>query len=349
MSFADVRNNVRELAAKVKGIATHELEVIPPFVWQAPGGAPETFAPETSDRRPVPIQSVTATQENHLRLTLVSAWDLVVTMTGLMCYEPSSEKLGNLDAKGVLTPIGANGQGLTVKVRGDKIARSTAIVLGSGVKLIGVNIIANLDPAIVYLIPPDITVNSVWAILQIFRFSSMGSVIVTETLVSAPLTLSQPATLGSGVRDTVDTAGYPRVLILPSLGAGFDPVTFGPGLGARWELLSVRATLNASAAVGNRTPVLLIQDSNFNIQGLFPVLTVAQAGMAIAYQWNVDIPAYIKAGNAQVGIQLPRLLLDMNTVIAIQTAGLDAGDVWSQVVVTAREWLEPNIVSHPFV
>lgn len=122
-------------------------------------------------------------------------------------------------------------------------------------------------------------------------------------------------------------------------GAGVELAISAPG-DASWELISLRFTFTASAAVANRHPALVIADPDGKeYLRIDPQIVVAAAGVV-----DVNLAAglgYVQAANPTLfGLPgAPFVLLPGWTVKTV-TALLDVGDAYTNARVIVREWEE---------
>lgn len=144
---------------------------------------------------------------------------------------------------------------------------------------------------------------------------------------------------GSPIESSTDGDGYARFV------TGTDPGVFSEILesvpsGARWELLSVVATLVTNATAGNRLPNLGFDDG---------VTIYARAPMTATVGPSLSVPLYWQQGawfNPAVVASTPiaplpqRLILASGHRISTQTTNISAGDNWGAPLLGVREWLE---------
>jgi hypothetical protein len=152
------------------------------------------------------------------------------------------------------------------------------------------------------------------------------------------------------------SAGYPGGRFLsPTEGPGFltgFPVTNpGNGLdwalnvigGERWKVRSFNATLTTSATVANRQPQVKINDLGNNLffgnpSGNIPASTVAQVTGSAAPQFAATV-------TTDIMVPIPPDLYLTGTpgalmTIGVVTAGLQAGDAWSNIRLMLERWLD---------
>ena len=128
-----------------------------------------------------------------------------------------------------------------------------------------------------------------------------------------------------------------------SLGAGEDFQYVCP-TNVHCRVLSVRAQLAASATGANRLPTLQIDDGGSNIfQSIFSIIAQT-ASQTTQYSWGPSL-AYQSytpvAGNLQHTAPWAFPVdLSEGWRIGTVTANLQAGDVWSAIIIEVEEWIE---------
>lgn len=127
---------------------------------------------------------------------------------------------------------------------------------------------------------------------------------------------------GSGVASVTQAVANPA--------AGVD-FTTNPAT-AR-QLLAVFATLTTSATVANRLPALRITDNAGHVVASLPASSVQAASLAETYLWAVGNP-FSSGQNANL-VPLPSgLVIPTNWTVSAVTAGIQATDQWSAIVLT---------------
>lgn len=124
-------------------------------------------------------------------------------------------------------------------------------------------------------------------------------------------------------------------------GAGNDFTFTVPGAnGCRSRVIGVCGLLTTSAVAGNRQTSLLFQSGGSTLYRVVVGATQA-ASLAIRYSWGAGGPTQtvVAANNIATGLPV-EWLLEPNQTISSATAGLDAGDAWSQILVTTEDNLE---------
>jgi hypothetical protein len=262
---------------------------------------------------PSPVQFAT-TGEDNLRLTVVNAAaGVTVRVTGrrfssVLEIEPFSF---------TLTPTA------------DRVPSSVEFPLGVGA-LLNVNVRANFGT-------PQI--GQTFVVLQVIRGRGAAFVLV-GTLLQGCVTSTQGLGYpGSPILSSVESGPAVRTIQGTSPGAGNEIAETVP-TGARWELLSFSAILTTSAAIGDRSPRLTFL-TGVGYVGYFPQPTAIPASTTRTYTWAQGLsPLASPTATSDVsGIPVGSILLAGQTIQTI-TDGIAAGDVWTSVAFTVREWLE---------
>jgi hypothetical protein len=143
---------------------------------------------------------------------------------------------------------------------------------------------------------------------------------------------------GSQLRGFTDGAGLLRAFGGTDPAAGAESSEPVP-LPARWRLRAWRASLTTSGVAGNRNVVLTLDDGGW-IFAEFECNFNQTAGSTIIY--TASAAAYSRsgqAGRAHIAIP-PDQQLFGGCRIRTVTAGLDAGDNWSQPELFIEQWLD---------
>lgn len=133
----------------------------------------------------------------------------------------------------------------------------------------------------------------------------------------------------SGDRDPALLGVASTVVNLANPAAGADWVN-APGAGK--NLLVVRARLVTSATVANRLPQLQIV-SGVNALWVSPALPAQTAGLTLDYFWYPGAPTST-AVSGQMYAPMPTVPLGAGWTVGTSTAGLQAGDQWSFLLLT---------------
>lgn len=303
-------------------LAREELQVENVADWQpnAPGGY--GFAEDA----PIGRQSVAATFENDLTITIFSSLTLTVLLTGLVRRPDGSTQ-----------PIGPGGAGFTVSVVGDRVPRSVTFPRGSGVEVIGLSVVVSVSAVAVPL-------GSVWAIVQQSRALPTGLTVITSTLVSGPVSTSQALGWpGSPVLASTNSP-YARSFGVANPGANIHWSSTVP-TNARWEILSICATFQNSSA--GATWVQFAGEVTIPVFGLAVKVLTFQNTNAIASGAVCSVVASVGAAE----IQRPDLTaftvpwpsgLQMQAAEFVQSgAGIANLFNWTGISICVNERLDP--------
>lgn len=182
-------------------------------------------------------------------------------------------------------------------------------------------------------------VNQTFVIVQIVHGAG-GSSFVLGTLLAAAVTTTQPIGWpGTPIQTSIDSSGYLRTIVgtAPAAGVNFNEVV--PS-GARWRLLMVQAQYAASAAAGNRRPIMVWSQGGGQVGVSAQVVDVGPSG-AGTFNWQngMHLTSAIYPGSNVAGIPNEMLML-AGDFFASQTANMQAGDQWTAPRYTVIEWLE---------
>lgn len=118
--------------------------------------------------------------------------------------------------------------------------------------------------------------------------------------------------------------------------AGQETMVIQP-TGARWRLIHVGARLTTSAVVGNRTPSLSIGSFGFGSQIIGTQVVAASTQIEIGWWTGLADSGHT---GTQINLWLPSdVSLEGGQVVQTKTAGLLAGDQWSDMTVLVEEVL----------
>lgn len=182
-------------------------------------------------------------------------------------------------------------------------------------------------------------IGQTFAVLSLVR-GRTGASEELATLAAGPISAVQRVSWpGSGVGSPLEGAGALRHIQGTNPGAG-NAIAETVPTGARWQFLYIKFNLATSGVAGNRTPYLDFDDgTNYYFE-------VAQ-GSAQAASGNRDwffvtgFPDQTAANTVGFIQGVPPLsLLPAGHRVRISATGLDAGDVFSSIRYTVREWIE---------
>lgn len=160
-------------------------------------------------------------------------------------------------------------------------------------------------------------------------------VLVSDTITAA----HRVAWPGTPLRGPLEGAGALRAIAGTTPAAGAEISETVP-TGARWELLSLTATLTSSATVANRHAVLVLDD------GATPYFRVGistnqAASLAINYNYAQGVGSAALDGGVQFITPIPAgVRLASGHRVRTLTTNLQVGDQWSAVEYLVREWIE---------
>lgn len=169
-----------------------------------------------------------------------------------------------------------------------------------------------------------------------------GATLVLGTLLQGYLTSQQElAWPGSPIINSVDGGGYYRTITGTIPPAGAD-ISENVPTGATWELLMVEAQLTASAAAGNRVPVLKFSPSG-TVFGASAQVSAVTAGLQGTYDWQATMPLTVAVlgGINVAAIPTPMRLLAGGRFL-IATTNLAVADQWTAPIFLVREWLDAS-------
>lgn len=114
-----------------------------------------------------------------------------------------------------------------------------------------------------------------------------------------------------------------------------------PAAGADWsfvvpatrQLICVTALLTTAVAVANRTPQLKLATATPVTIVLSPLAPAQVASLADTYVWFPGAPLSAAAA-ATITAPIPTVTLAANSTIGTVTAGIQAADQWSAIVLT---------------
>ncbi|HEY3042613.1 MAG TPA: hypothetical protein VGJ39_01215 [Vicinamibacterales bacterium] len=211
----------------------------------------------------------------------------------------------------------------------DRTTRTTDHNLGAGA-LVNLHVVANAGSPLV---------GRTFVMVQLIRGLS-GATIVLGTLLAGHVTAVQGLGWpGSPIESSIAGGGVVRIITGTDPAAGAEISETVP-TGARWQLLTLRATLTASATVATRHAALGFRDGATQFY-LSPQANGQLASQVFAYDWAAGVPGDSAFGGlynlGAIGFPLQLLA---GQVIETSTSALQVGDNWNAPVYTVREWLE---------
>lgn len=178
-----------------------------------------------------------------------------------------------------------------------------------------------------------------FAALRIVR--GAGAINEESATIAADYVTSQQrlAYPGSGVRSSLDGAGFFRLVTGTVPGAGAD-ITEATPSGARWRLVGFRAALTTSAAVANRDVQLILDDganeywrqaANANQTAS---LTFTYAGGNIGDRANGASVNDVQFATPAGAVMMPGWRFRTSTAL------IDVADQWAVPRYAVEEWIE---------
>jgi len=132
--------------------------------------------------------------------------------------------------------------------------------------------------------------------------------------------------------------GHVRAVVFSAPAAGADFLITVPAV-VRWRFMSLRASLTASATVGNRQ-VRIAVDDGANIFNACGSSVVQTAGQTIGYDFVAGLSTSgANANEATIGAP-GGLVLAQGFRVSSVTTGILAGDQWSTQIVGVEEYVE---------
>lgn len=182
-------------------------------------------------------------------------------------------------------------------------------------------------------------IGQTFAILSLVR-GRTGAFEELATLAAGPISAVQRiAWPGSVVGSPLEGAGALRTITGATPAAGAEVSETVP-TGARWQLVSFRATFAASAVVSNRNLFLQLDDGTTVLEQVIQFNAVTASGGANAYWMAGFGPVTVNFGNGQMqGIGTSAWLAAGHRIRTL-TIGIDAADTWTNVRYKVREFLE---------
>jgi hypothetical protein len=162
------------------------------------------------------------------------------------------------------------------------------------------------------------------------------------TLAADCITTKQPlAYPGSGILHSTDGAGALRSVTgsTPAVGAEISEAV---PTGARWKVIAIGTVLTTSAAAGNRTPNILLDDgTNYLFQQSVGANVTASQAQKLSWAPGVVISLGVTPNGMSANIPAEMMLGAAGRVRTL-TNGILAGDQWSAPQILVCEWIEGN-------
>lgn len=211
----------------------------------------------------------------------------------------------------------------------DRTVRSQDFELGTG-SLLNVTVFANAGAP---------RIGQTYVMVQLVRGLGAAAIVLGTLLAGCVTTTQALGFPGSPILNSSD-AGYVQRTIsgtTPAAGAAFLEAV---PTGARWEVVSILASYQASGIAGNRATNLLFASGASPI-AISPTLFIVTAGQLVTYAWMAGIGD--TGSNLAFGVWrglVPALGLRGGDHFNSFTSGMDVGDQWGALIYTVREWLE---------
>lgn len=128
-----------------------------------------------------------------------------------------------------------------------------------------------------------------------------------------------------------------RTVVVPNPAVGADWSQVVPG-GVIWELLSLDVIFATSAVVATRVPALYVRDSDN--RALYHLSMPASLAASGAAEWTLAVGLGVTTSTTAQAAPLPSpaIVLQPGSIVRVTTTALDAGDQWSNIFMTVREW-----------
>ncbi|MDP2325581.1 MAG: hypothetical protein Q8N51_16350 [Gammaproteobacteria bacterium] len=134
--------------------------------------------------------------------------------------------------------------------------------------------------------------------------------------------------------------GALRTITAPAVGAGTNPVITVPA-NTRWRLLGGLIVLSTSAAVANRTPVLVASASGMLSAGTRVAPVVANTVADYTYFTPGQSVAEFNTSVGYFDPMPPPILLQAADSIYCDITNLQGGDQVNGLAVYVEEWIDP--------
>lgn len=143
---------------------------------------------------------------------------------------------------------------------------------------------------------------------------------------------------GGPLRGATEPPGFRRTIQQANPAAGAD-LTFTASFNQKLTITSINAQFVTSAAVATRI-VELIVDDGANVMFRIGASITQAAGLTVAYTMaSLGTATATVATDAQINLP-PGLQLAPGWRIRTNTAAIQAGDQWSNIILNAEEWIQ---------
>lgn len=211
----------------------------------------------------------------------------------------------------------------------DRSAKSDDFPL-SGLTLLNLTVFAGAGSPLI---------GQTFVIVQLIRGIGTAAIVLGTILqgyVTGTQAIGWP---GSPIQDSISGGGVTRFIQGTDPPAGAQISETVP-TGARWELLTIGASLTTSVAAGNRRPRLTITSGAVHlIDNYHPATVIASTSAGFAWGAGTPQPTAFTATAAYSAL-VQGLPLRAGDLIGIDHEGGAAGDNWGAPLFYVREWLE---------
>ena len=182
-------------------------------------------------------------------------------------------------------------------------------------------------------------IGQTFVVVEVVRGESTAA-IATQLLAAGYVTAKQPLLFPAVFpQSSLDGGGALRSITGTTPAAGAE-ITETVPTGARWEFITFQAQLVTSAAVANRSPMLIVDDAVNNIYRR-PTTVAQAASLTIVYNWSQGTPDATATNSGTIGFVLPvGLRLGSGFRVRTSTSSIQVGDQYSAVQYLVREWIE---------
>lgn len=162
------------------------------------------------------------------------------------------------------------------------------------------------------------------------------------TLLSSYVTTTQPIGWpGTPIESSIEGGGYTRFVQGTDPAPGADVSETVP-VGARWEVLTIGAQINTSAAGGTRRARFALRSGGVSLIDNFNPGTVGPSStFAFAFAQGMTLQSAFATqssyGGLPTGVQM-----SAGTVFGLSLDAMDVADNWGPPAYYVREWLEAS-------
>jgi hypothetical protein len=183
------------------------------------------------------------------------------------------------------------------------------------------------------------SIGQVYVIVQLVRGAG-GAAVVLGTILAGYVTMTQALGFpGSPIQSSVEGEPFVRAVngTLPALGVAFLELV---PTGARWELISVLATLATGVGAGDRQVCFQAFAPGVYLCRCPPYLPQLPSA-TFTYTWGANLPPWWAPSANQMQASFPqRQILPAGGGFGDLTFGFLGTDRWTALSYIVREWLE---------